>query len=73
VQIRPKSTLLNNLNSDLGMLNDLNFTYIWIPYDSINVLPNSSQIPIGKEVTLPVALHPWMLTHSRTLEKEQNF
>jgi triacylglycerol lipase len=55
------------------MLKDLNFTYIWIPYDSMNLLLNSPQMPISKEVTLPVALHPWMLTHSQTLEKEQNF
>jgi triacylglycerol lipase len=34
------------------------------------ILPaTSSQIPLGKEVILRVALHPWMLTDDRTLEK----
>lgn len=68
VQMRPNSAFLNDLNSDVEMLKDLDFTSIWTPYDLMIVPPNSSQMPIGKEFTVPVVLHPWMLTHFRTLE-----
>ncbi|MBD2569347.1 esterase/lipase family protein [Anabaena lutea] len=67
VQMRPNSPLLQDLNSDVEMLQQLNFTSIWTPYDLMIVPPRSSQMPVGKEFTLPVALHPWMLTDSRTL------
>ncbi|MBD2694570.1 esterase/lipase family protein [Anabaena catenula] len=67
VQMRPNSALLQDLNSDVQMLQQLNFTSIWTPYDLMIVPPRSSQMPVGKEFTLPVALHPWMLTDSRTL------
>ncbi|MBD2384651.1 esterase/lipase family protein [Cylindrospermum sp. FACHB-282] len=67
VQMRPKSPFLLDLNSDAQMLKQLNFTSIWTPYDLMIVPPKSSQMLLGREVTLPVALHPWMLTDSRTL------
>jgi triacylglycerol esterase/lipase EstA (alpha/beta hydrolase family) len=49
------------------MLKQLNFTSIWTPYDLMIIPPESSQLGIGKEITLPVLLHPLMLTDSRTL------
>jgi triacylglycerol lipase len=67
VQMRPNSALLQDLNSDVQMLQQLNFTSIWTPYDLMIVPPRSSQMPVGKEFTFPVAFHPWMLTDSRTL------
>ena len=67
VQMRPNSAFLQNLNSDVAMLQEINFTSIWTPYDLMIVPAKSSQMPVGKEVILPVALHPWMLSDSRCL------
>ncbi|MGM3306874.1 esterase/lipase family protein [Anabaena sp. WFMT] len=67
VQMRPDSSLLENLNFDVEMLKQLNFTSIWTPYDLMIVPATSSQMSLGKEVILPVAFHPWMLTDHRTL------
>jgi triacylglycerol esterase/lipase EstA (alpha/beta hydrolase family) len=68
LQMQPNSDFLNDLNSDVEMLKRLNFTSIWTPYDLMIVPAESSRMPFGKEVILPVALHPWMLTDKRTLE-----
>ncbi|WP_016952263.1 triacylglycerol lipase [Anabaena sp. PCC 7108] len=69
MQMRPNNSFLQDLNSDVEMLKQLNFTSMWTPYDLMIVPAKSSQIPLGKEVILPVVFHPWMLTDSRTLEK----
>ncbi|MEH2243613.1 esterase/lipase family protein [Nostoc sp.] len=66
-QMRPDSIFLKDLNSDAVILGQLNFTSIWTPYDLMIVPANSSQMFVGSEVILPVALHPWMLTDSRSL------
>jgi triacylglycerol lipase len=67
VQMRPHSDFLNDLNSDVEMLKQLNFTSIWTPYDLMILPATSSQLGIGKEVTVPVVLHPLMLTDIRSL------
>ncbi|MBE9260257.1 triacylglycerol lipase [Dolichospermum sp. LEGE 00246] len=67
LQMRPHSNFLNDLNSDVEMLKQLDFTSIWTPYDLMIIPTESSQLGIGKEITLPVLLHPLMLTDSRTL------
>ncbi|QSJ16875.1 triacylglycerol lipase [Nostoc sp. UHCC 0702] len=67
MQMRPNSVFIKDLNSDAAMLRHLNFTSIWTPYDLMIVPTSSSQLPIGKEVILPVALHSWMLADSRCL------
>lgn len=67
VQMRSNSAFLKDLNSDFVMLKQLSFTSIWTPYDLMIVPANSSQIPLGREVILPVALHSWMLKDPRTL------
>ncbi|MEH1797202.1 MULTISPECIES: esterase/lipase family protein [unclassified Nostoc] len=67
VQMRPNSIFLKDLNSDAVILGQLDFTSIWTPYDLMIVPANSSQMPVGSEVIVPVALHPWMLTDSRSL------
>jgi triacylglycerol esterase/lipase EstA (alpha/beta hydrolase family) len=68
VQMRPNSDFINDLNADFKMLKQLNFTSIWTPYDLMIVPAKSSQLGIGKEVNLPVLLHPLMLTDNRSLE-----
>jgi triacylglycerol lipase len=67
LQMRPDSIFLKDLNSDAVTLQQLNFTSIWTPYDLMIVPANSSQMSVGSEVIVPVALHPWMLTDPRSL------
>jgi triacylglycerol lipase len=67
IQMRPESIFLKDLNSDAAILEQLDFTSIWTPYDLMIVPANSSQMPIGSQVIIPVALHPWMLTDPRSL------
>lgn len=72
LQMRPNSALIQDLNSDAVILEQLNFTSIWTPYDLMIVPANSSQMPLGREVIVPVALHSWMLTDSRSLAAVAN-
>ncbi|MEH1944020.1 MAG: triacylglycerol lipase [Nostoc sp.] len=67
VQMRPDSIFLKDLNSDALILGQLDFTSIWTPYDLMIVPASSSQMPVGSEVIVPVALHSWMLTDPRSL------
>jgi triacylglycerol lipase len=67
VQMRPNSEFLKDLNTDAVMLQQLNFTSIWTPYDLMIIPTHSSKMPVGKEVIIPVALHSWMLTDSRCI------
>jgi triacylglycerol lipase len=67
MQMRPNSLFLKDLNSDVAMLKQLNFTSIWTPYDLMIVPANSSQLPVGNQVIVPVMAHPLMLTDSRSL------
>ncbi len=68
VQMRPNNAFLLDLNLDVQMLKELKFTSIWTPYDLMIVPAKSSQMPIGKEVVLPVWLHSWMLKDTRVLD-----
>ncbi|MEH2127226.1 esterase/lipase family protein [Nostoc sp.] len=67
LQMRPDSIFLKDLNSDAVMLGQIDFTSIWTPYDLMIVPANSSQMPVGTQVIVPVTLHPWMLTDPRSL------
>ncbi|NMG06476.1 triacylglycerol lipase [Brasilonema sp. UFV-L1] len=67
IQMRPDSVLLQDLNQDADMLRQINFTSIWTPYDLMIVPANSSQMPVGREVIVPVLNHSWMLSDSRSL------
>lgn len=67
-QMRYDSELLADLNKDVEMLKEIEFTSIWTPYDLMILPPTSSKISFGREVTLPVLVHAWMLTDSRCLE-----
>jgi triacylglycerol lipase len=67
VQMRPNSLFLQDLNRDVQMLEQLNFTSIWTPYDLMIIPTHSSKMPIGKELIIPVALHSWMLTDYKSL------
>ncbi|WP_427161205.1 esterase/lipase family protein [Aliinostoc sp. HNIBRCY26] len=67
MQMRPNSELLSDLNADVMMLQQLNFTSIWTNYDLMIIPAHSSKMPLGKEIIIPVALHSWMLTDSRCI------
>ncbi|MDJ1180412.1 triacylglycerol lipase [Roseofilum sp. BLCC_M91] len=68
VQMRPNSEFLQDLNRDGDRLNSIQFTSIWTNNDLMILPANSSQIPVGKNITVPVLIHPWMLTDNRTIE-----
>ncbi|MBZ8179803.1 esterase/lipase family protein [Oscillatoria salina] len=62
MQMRPASNFLADLNSDVEeKLSQINCTWIWTPYDLMILPPNSSQMPVGKQIQLPVLMHSWML------------
>jgi triacylglycerol lipase len=63
----PNSAFLQDLNRDVAMLNQLNFTSIWTPFDLMIVPANSSQMPVGKNVQVPVLTHATMITEPRSL------
>ncbi len=67
LQMRPDSLFLEDLNSDVLMLQRLDFTSIWTPYDLMIVPPSSSRLPVGNEVIVPALTHPWILTDTRTI------
>ena len=69
VQMRPGSDFLQDLNGDMvDSLGQINLTSIWTPLDLMILPANSSQLPIGHEVRVPVLLHPWMLTDWRSIQ-----
>ena len=68
LQMRPDSLFLHQLNQDAVMLERLNFTTIWTPFDLMIQPANSSQMQVGQNVQVPVLTHSWMLTDSRILE-----
>jgi triacylglycerol lipase len=67
LDMRPDSSLLQDLDRDVTMLKQINFTSIWTPFDIIILPSHSSQIPIGKEIKLNVWLHRQMVTDSQSI------
>ncbi|HBQ99178.1 MULTISPECIES: alpha/beta fold hydrolase [unclassified Roseofilum] len=68
VQMRPNSQFLQDLNRDFDQLNSVQFTSIWTPNDLMILPAKSSNVPVGKNITVPVLIHPWMLTDDRIIE-----
>jgi triacylglycerol lipase len=48
LQMRPDSEFIIDLNSDLSVLERVQFTSIWSPFDLTIVPANSSVLPVGK-------------------------
>ncbi len=67
VQMRPGSAFLQDLNRDVDVLEKVNFTSVWTPYDFIIVPARSSRLGVGKEVKLSVFAHGMMVRHSSSL------
>lgn len=68
IQMRPNSAFLKDLNRDVSILNQLNFTSIWTPFDAMIVPAISSKLPVGKNVQVPVAMHHLMVADKRSLK-----
>lgn len=69
VQMRPGSAFIEDLNQDVSMLKQINFTSLWTPWDCIIVPATSSQVPVGKEVKIPVVAHYLMVRDNRTIQE----
>jgi triacylglycerol lipase len=65
IQMCPGSAFLKDLNQDASLLERLNFTSIWTPWDFIIVPVRSSQMPIGQEVKLSILAHALMVRDIR--------
>lgn len=69
VQMRPNSEFLEDLNADAAQtLGKLNFTSIWTHYDAMIVPGASSEMPVGKNIHLPVLIHRWMVSDRRCFQ-----
>ncbi len=59
----------NRLNQDVQMLERINFTYLWTPWDAIIIPARNSQMPVGREVKLSnVFAHACMVANPISLE-----
>jgi triacylglycerol lipase len=67
VQMRPSSALLRDLNGDVAMLERIDVTSIWTPLDLMILPPDSSRLPVGREVLVPAPIHGLMLHDPRAL------
>ena len=67
VQMRPEHEFIQDLNRDVDLLNSVNFTSLWTPFDLIILPPSSSQLGIGTERTISALAHPLMVSDPRTL------
>ncbi|MBD2020940.1 triacylglycerol lipase [Leptolyngbya sp. FACHB-36] len=68
LQMRPNSAFLQDLNQDVAMLDRLNFTSIWTPFDAMIVPANSSQLPVGREMRVWVPAHHYMISDAQSLK-----
>ncbi|NJK37297.1 MAG: triacylglycerol lipase [Oscillatoriales cyanobacterium RM2_1_1] len=66
-QMCPNCEFLDDLNQDIEMLNQLNFTSIWTPFDAMIIPAKSSQVPVGEDFQVDVLYHAWMVSDRRTL------
>ena len=72
VQMRPGSRFLQDLNGDVEQLKQLQFTSIRTDYDFVIVPANSSQMPVGNNLKVPVFPHAMMVRSDRTLAIVEN-
>jgi triacylglycerol lipase len=67
LQMRPGSAFLAELNKDLGALARVDVTSIWTPLDLMIVPPESSRLPLGREILVPAPVHGLMLHDPRAI------
>jgi triacylglycerol lipase len=69
VQMRPNHQFIQDLNSDVGRLQQLDITSIWTPFDLMILPASSSQLGFGTDISLPVLNHANMVFDRRTLDE----
>ena len=70
MQMRPKSPILAALEADRDPWGAVEVHTMWTPYDLMIVPPHSSQLPgVASDHRLNIALHRWMITHPRAIER----
>ena len=67
LDMRAHSSFLQDLDRDVAILKQINFTSMWTPFDVMILPSNSSQMPVGKEVKLKVWLHRQMVTDTQSI------
>ncbi|ABG52635.1 lipase, class 2 [Trichodesmium erythraeum IMS101] len=68
IQMRPKSYFLQDINQDIALLDRINFTSIWTPYDAMILPARSSQLPVGRDIKIDVLFHAWMVSSGKVLK-----
>lgn len=73
-QMRPDSSFLRDLNHDVKhKLKEIKSLILWTPFDAMIIPANSSRLGIGKEVSLPIFVHKWMLYDRRVFSEIESF
>jgi triacylglycerol lipase len=66
-QMRVGSKFLSDLNRDALQLQQINFTSLWTPFDSMIIPPTSSEMPVGESRQVWVGGHAWMVTDAKSI------
>jgi triacylglycerol lipase len=70
IQMRPESPLLADLERDRDPWGPVEVHTLWTPYDLMIVPAHSSQLRgVREDHRLTIALHRWMITHPRAIER----
>lgn len=64
-QMRINSEFIQDLNTDIHTLRQINFTSVWTPLDAMILPASSSIVPVGRLVKVWVPLHAWMVSDWR--------
>ncbi len=67
LQMQPGSPFLTALNADLSILEQLDFTSMWTPFDLTIIPPSSSLLPVGKMRRVLSPFHGLLLQDTRVL------
>jgi triacylglycerol lipase len=68
-QMQINSSFLQDLNQDHNQyLSQLQVTNLWTPYDLMILPAHSSKMGIGQEISVPVAVHAWMVRDRRVMK-----
>jgi len=67
-QMRPGSDFIKDLNSDIDTLRTVDFTSVWTPLDLMILPSSSSRMPVGREIELPLLLHPLLVLSPRSID-----
>ncbi len=74
LQMRPQSKFLQDLNQDAQeKLSQIDTLILWTSFDLMIFPPESSKLGLKQEICLPIFIHKWMLSDSRSLEVIRDF